>query len=322
MKDRARGCFTGQLVGDALGSQVEFMGSDKIRELFPDGVRTLSSSLTWHTLPGQVTDDSEMALALARTLASGSGYDAAAVRRAYAEWLRSGPFDCGNTIHAALTGHPSPQSQANGALMRASPLGIWGARRDREELWEAAGQDAMLTHVHPVCRQANRIFVTLIARAVAGDEQGPELYSALSRDPQAFCGEPVLPEIAERIALAGKEKPVLDRENKGWVLLAFQNALYHLAHAGGFEQAVVDTVMGGGDTDTNAAICGALMGAVLGFSAIPEAWADTVFGCRPDSRSEYPRPRCFWAADALELADRLLDGPQEKGRGKGSGTPG
>ncbi len=101
MDNRARGCLVGQLVGDALGSQVEFMGSAQIKARFPGGVREIARSLTWDTLPGQLTDDSEMALALARTLARTKRYDRQAVHQAYLEWLRSGPFDCGR-IPSAL----------------------------------------------------------------------------------------------------------------------------------------------------------------------------------------------------------------------------
>ena len=97
-------------------------------------------------------------------------------------------------------------------------------------------------------------------------------------------------------------------EKMGWVLLAFHNALYQLAHASTFEQAVVDTVMGGGDTDTNGAICGALMGAVLGLSAIPEGWRIKVLNCKPDKQhnAAYLRPPFYWATDAVALADGLL----------------
>ncbi len=68
MQDKARGCLIGQFVGDALGSQVEFFSAQRIRYHYPHGLREISASLTWDTLPGQITDDSEMALALARTL--------------------------------------------------------------------------------------------------------------------------------------------------------------------------------------------------------------------------------------------------------------
>lgn len=73
----------------------------------------------------------------------------------------------------------------------------------------------------------------------------------------------------------------------------------------------MDTVMRGGDTDTNAAICGALLGAVHGRNALPKQWIDTLLGCRPEAGRpgvRHPRPEILWPADALQLAARLVDG--------------
>ena len=128
--NRAQGCLLGQLAGDALGSLVEFETPQAIHRMYPCGVRDLADGGTWDTLAGQPTDDSELALMLARTLVEHGRYDRDAARRAYVWWLESGPFDCGNTIAAGLTGPPNTESQANGALMRISPLGIFGTHHD------------------------------------------------------------------------------------------------------------------------------------------------------------------------------------------------
>jgi hypothetical protein len=76
-----------------------------------------------------------------------------------------------------------------------------------------------------------------------------------------------------------------------------------------FEAALVDTIRRGGDTDTNAAIVGALLGAVQGREAIPAQWRNRVMTCRalaglPGVRR--PRPKAFQPVDALVLAERLL----------------
>ena len=92
--------------------------------------------------------------------------------------------------------------------------------------------------------------------------------------------------------------------------VAFRNALYQLLRAHSVEKAIVDTVMRGGDTDTNAAICGALLGAVYGIESLPERWVKTVLNCRPDRsnvRVRQPRPRDYWPVDALQLATSLVE---------------
>ena len=68
---RAQGCLLGQLIGDSLGSLVEFQRPERIRRSYPGGVRDMADGGTWNTIAGQPTDDSEMALLLARSLASG-----------------------------------------------------------------------------------------------------------------------------------------------------------------------------------------------------------------------------------------------------------
>ncbi len=83
---------------------------------------------------------------------------------------------------------------------------------------------------------------------------------------------------------------------QGWVIIALQNALWQLLHAANLEEGVVDTVMRGGDTDTNAAIAGALLGAVYGRDAIPEQWISKLLNCRPQAGQphvRHPRPECF-----------------------------
>ena len=81
--ERAQGCLLGQLAGDALGSLVEFETPEQIRREFPNGVRELADGGTWSTIAGQPTDDSEMALLLARMLADQGRYDPEEARKAY-----------------------------------------------------------------------------------------------------------------------------------------------------------------------------------------------------------------------------------------------
>src|SRR5437763_16553528 len=94
----------------------------------------------------------------------------------------------------------------------------------------------------------------------------------------------------------------------GWVLIALQNAFYQLLHAPSLEEGVVATVMAGGDTDTTAAIAGALLGAVHGREEVPARWARVVRCCRmaPGTPTRHPRAPEFWPADVPELAECLL----------------
>ena len=306
-RHRAQGCFLGQLAGDALGSMVEFQSPESIRRQYPHGLRQMADSAVWHTIAGQPTDDSEMALMLARTLVDYRTYHVDAVLNAYQWWLNSAPFDCGTTVAAGLRGHPNINSQANGALMRISPLGIFGSRYSLAQVGEWAKQDAALTHPHVICQQANALFAMAIAHAIHSQCDATQLYRQIKQWAKDMDVESTLTRAIEE---ADEHPPADYVHHQGWVLIAFQNALFQLRHALNLEEGVVDTIMRGGDTDTNAAICGALLGAVYGLSAIPEQWVQCVLNCRPNAGAagvHRPRPECLWPTDALELAEGLLN---------------
>ena len=306
MLERAQGCLLGQLAGDALGSLVEFQTPDEIWRQYPDGVRDLADGGTWNTIAGQPTDDSEMALMLARSLAQERRYNREAVREAYVRWLDSGPFDYGNTVFSGLRGRPNTESQANGALMRISPLGIFGAKHAEEEVADWARQDAAITHPHPVCQKANALMALAIAHALREGDSAGALYERVL----AWANDMAVDESLLDVIVGAADAPPADYTVlQGWVLIAFRNAFWQLLHAADAEAGIIDTVMRGGDTDTNAAIAGALLGAVHGRRAIPERWVKCVLTCRPEAGLPHvrrPRPKRFWPIDTLELAGRLI----------------
>ena len=96
-----------------MGSLLEFQSPEEIFSKYPHGVRELANGGTWGTLAGQPTDDSEMALMLARMLVKHRRYDSEEARKAYVFWLNSAPFDCGATVSSGLSGRPNTDSQAN-----------------------------------------------------------------------------------------------------------------------------------------------------------------------------------------------------------------
>jgi len=302
--ERAQGCLLGQLAGDALGAQVEFMGAAEIARRHPGGLRELCDGGTWNTLAGQPTDDSEMALALARCLVEVGAFDAGAVRQAYVRWLESGPFDVGGTVNCGLRGRPNSESQANGSLMRLAPLGIFGALARAEDLARWAAADAAITHPHPLCVQAAVLMTRAQATAIRQGADPAALHRQMlewSREAGAHQWTAVLEEA--RLA-----PPADYTSQAGWVRVALHNAVWQLLHAPSLEEALVDTVGRGGDTDTNAAIAGALLGAVHGAAALPARWRLVLMSCRPlaETGAYRPRPAPYWPVDALVLAERLL----------------
>lgn len=307
--DRAQGCLLGQLAGDALGSLVEFQTPEQILREYPNGVRELADGGTWDTIAGQPTDDSEMALTLARMLVAQGRYDREAARKAYVSWLDSRPFDCGRTIYGSLRrlgGEHLQSSQANGAMMRISPLGVFGANYELSRVAEWARQDCAITHAHQICQQANALFTMAIAHAVRSGCDAPSLHSLILDWAIAMAADESLLNVIRDAAHA---PPADYLTYMGLAQIAFGNALWQLLNAESLEAGVIDTVGRGGDTDTTAAIAGALLGAVWGRSAIPAQWESCVLNCRPQAGLpgvRQPRPERFWPVDALELAEGLL----------------
>ncbi len=301
---RAHGCLLGQVAGDSLGSLVEFQAAAEIAARYADGPRELADGGTWNTLAGQPTDDSEMALALARAIVGAGAYDPQQALAGYREWFDSGPFDIGHTTRGALTGRSNSGSQANGSLMRVSPLGIFAHGRAPVEVAGLARLDAGLTHPHPACGDATAAFAVAVAHAVAhGDGARAAWLAALEWARTASAHGPVL----QALERAESAAPDCDGANQGWVLIALQNAFFELLHAASLEEGVVRTVRRGGDTDTNAAIAGALLGAVHGRDAVPDQWRRAVLSCRShSSRTSRARPWVYWPTDVLELAELLL----------------
>ncbi len=320
---RAQGALLGQLCGDALGSLVEFESEEEIAEDYPDGVRELVDGGTWNLLAGQPTDDSELALALARSLIRSGRFVASDAARAYVAWYESRPFDIGHTTRAALgpaadalragqdpaaaaRAAARRESTANGSLMRVSPLGIWGHRLPPAELAALAREDARLTHPHPICVDAGVVFTAAVARAVTQGGTPVELADwalAFAREQRLHA------EVIEALVSSAKHRPDYATQ-QGHVMVALQNAFFQLRHAEP-EAALVDTVRRGGDTDTNAAIAGALLGAVHGIHGLPLRWRNAVLSCFPVAGMpgcQRPRPPSCWAVDALVVAERLLSG--------------
>jgi ADP-ribosylglycohydrolase len=295
---RAQGVMLGQVIGDSLGSRVEQKPAAEIQQLFPAGVRELGDGGPYHTMAGQPTDDSEMALTLARSIVCEKKYDAEKVLEGYRAWLTSRPVDIGITTERGLLGLVTTESESNGSLMRCSPIGVWAAG-DPALAARTARDDSVLTHANPVCLEACAAYCAAIAAGVAGGsrEDMVEAAAAHAKGPAH-----------EAVKRGAKGVAPADFfTHPGWVLIALQNAFWCL-HTLEFEEALVATVGRGGDTDTNAAIAGALLEALHGRDAIPARWVYAVLACRPlaEAGALRPRPVEYWPDDALELAEALL----------------
>jgi ADP-ribosyl-[dinitrogen reductase] hydrolase len=315
-RERARGALLGLAVGDALGTTLEFL------ELKAPPFPTLAKGP--HTdivgggpfllVPGQVTDDTQMACCLAASLAARGRLDVDDVAARYVAWQEHA-FDIGGQTAVALNAiregaRPSRAGRelwlegarppaGNGSLVRTAPIGVLLAA-DPDARRGAALADSAITHYDPRCRLACAAFDAALAEAILGARTPSALHEAARRELwsatavlRAEGGEgagalsSAVREVEEDLALAGQDDPRLYgrkvhlHRNQGFVRVAFRLAFWELLHAPSFEEAVVDAVNRGGDADTNGAIVGALSGAFHGEAAIPEPWRKRVLEAVP-----------------------------------------
>ncbi|MBI2754388.1 MAG: ADP-ribosylglycohydrolase family protein, partial [Betaproteobacteria bacterium] len=168
-----------------------------------------------------------------------------------------------------------------------------------------AREDSALTHPNPVCIDACAAYAAAIAAGIAGASPDAMREAALAQASKTHAAS------AARAAIergAAGELPADFESGAGAVLTALQNAFYQLFHAPGVEEGIIATVHLGADTDTNAAIAGALLGAAHGKGAFPSRWVLPLLACRPLAGAGAPRPRAYayWPDDALDLAEALV----------------
>ncbi len=285
------GALLGVFVGDAAGAPLEFCPPDAITDALLDDAMHQRGGGHLRTGPGQVTDDSELALALAWSLtADDRVVDVLAIRRAYHAWFKSAPFDIGRTCRDAFESPTysvralNGDSEANGALMRVVPLALRLADHPLPDVERIVTAECSLSHPNPVCVDCNVLYCLAIGYLTRhpGDHSGAlqcvEDYIALP------APRPVDPKVVQWFE-ASAARPWDDAHrlgpHTGHVKHAFTLAFHFLREATPFEDAIRETLRCGGDTDTNAAIVGGMLGALHGAAGIPSYMKDPVlaFDC-------------------------------------------
>lgn len=279
--DRSLGALLGLGVGDALGAPFEGLPAAEARELAGGPITEMTAARGRRA--GQATDDTEMAIALSRVLISRGGFDPQLATAEYLAWYDAGPEGVGRTVagvlerikagadpyQAAREQHEASdgQSAGNGALMRTTPIAIAFAGNDNG-LREATLDDAALTHYDPIAGKAALLHNQVVSWCLT---RGPDAPAEELRDPTW------LDERLEDVAIAAFGRLRESAEHRAasegaFVLAALQVGLTAFFSAESFEEGLVWAVNLGGDSDTNAAVAGALLGARFGASTIPERW--------------------------------------------------
>lgn len=282
--DRARGVLLGLACGDALGRPVEFDSASEITAEYGQ-LDEMVGYGTWNQPAGTITDDTDQALCIARSLATRQGFDPVDIADRFVAWYESGPFDIGGMTLRSLNrldngaawneagqqvweASSEGQNAGNGSVMRCPPLAIPYAA-DWEQLIEVSRQSSLITHADPRCTDGCAILNLTLAGLL--DDADTPLQDALDYvDPAA----PDELTTALRIVAQGDSPSTL--ETSGYVVHSLQTALQDGLCSESAEEAIVTAVNRGGDTDTIGAIAGAVAGARFGASQLPDQWLSAI----------------------------------------------
>jgi ADP-ribosyl-[dinitrogen reductase] hydrolase len=322
VRERAIGCLVGAAVGDALGAPFEFLPAGTYRRRFPQphlggtGEMVGGGSFGWE--PGEFTDDTQMALVLARSLLT-QGYDIDDVWHGWRVWA-AGSSDVGNATRVALSQpdwrevrHRDIESTAgNGSLMRAFPLALATLTTDDELARTVVLHQALTTHHHPAAAWGAWLAVAGMRAAILTGAVASAPLAAI--DAQLEVMDALAPEEVERFRamLAPGWTPADATVGNGSVWGCLAQAVWALRTTATFADAVTAVIDLGSDADTVACVTGALAGAALGVQSIPSRWSTYVHGRLDTDAGEVRLALADIQLLALELLGVAAPGFQER----------
>lgn len=308
--DRIRGMIIGLALGDSLGLPMEFKrGQTYTGKLFAFDYKTRFGN-TVHVPAGEVSDDTEMTLALARSLIENKGYNQNAVIQAYLQWANSGIRYMGRNTRQlfkgiktiktyssrfikATSGPESTWTQSNGSLMRSSPLALL------DDI-NYAIVDSKLTNPSSINVEVNVLYINMMKLALAGRNRN-EILDYLNKNAKSQ-------EIINVINYAKEAKmfPGIGGKTKGWVLSPFYCVILVLLYFDKFDQAMNYIIsIPDSDTDTNAAIAGAFLGCILGFDALTKETITNININTIITIGDSNRPGMYKLNDFYALTEKL-----------------
>lgn len=273
----------GLIVGDALGVPVEFISRS---ELENNPVTGMLGYGTYNQPAGTWSDDSAMALATMHSIVKKQEVNYEDMMDKFSQWLHNAKymqgnstFDCGITISHAIYNYDSgipalecglggDRDNGNGSLMRILPL-AYISNIDYETIENVSA----LTHAHERSKIACVLYIEMAKSMIENDDLTMEehISTACDKIKEHYNDSDELKHF-EKIF----NNDLDDLSGKGYVIYTFEVVVHCLLTTDNYADAVLKAVNIGGDTDTNAAICGGLAGIYYGYDSIPIDWINQI----------------------------------------------
>jgi poly(ADP-ribose) glycohydrolase ARH3 len=281
LESKFLGCLVGTAIGDAVGARREGRGMST-----SDDIVLLAEKLRQLVY----TDDTHMTIGVAESLIESEGFDGehmaqTFIRNYEAEpWRGYGPgppivfgmIESGEAWYSAANGLYLGGSFGNGSAMRVAPVGLLYSR-NLEQLREIAYQSSSITHSHELGKEGAALQACAVALALntpSHEDIDREAFLTMLQDfirDQSYKEK--IARVRELLGEQDKEKVVAVLGNGIEAPRSVPAAIYcFLRWPQSYRDAVIYAVSLGGDTDTIAAMAGAISGAYLGIEAIPSEW--------------------------------------------------
>lgn len=314
--NRYEGALLGVAIGDALGAPLEFMEKETIRARFGI-VREMMSGGWLNVVPGEVTDDTQMTMAVAEGIKANPKNPFYEIGQRFVKWYDTNPKDIGSTCRAVIE------------RTKKQPMGLLHWQRTARKIYEetngnTAGNGALMRTIYPAiyynkcagkysegigkmthCHSDSDIAVFNYATVISEILEAPEgIDVGWAKERVEFRMRAV------RDRLAGR-KPI----PSGYVIDSAVCAMNAIRDTSSFEDAVIYAVNLGGDADTIGAITGGLAGAIYGSKDIPLRWIDALANPRNNALFGKPESKsnllAMWCLNMARTAYNHRNEPQE-----------
>jgi ADP-ribosylglycohydrolase len=316
-RSRVRGCLLGGAIGDALGAGVEFASLEAIRQEYGArgvadfvpaygrrGAITDDTQMTLFTMDGLIRahvrrdtgawhPPTDVHAAYRRWAATQRDWGPDERKKedgwlAREEWLyaRRAPGNAcltglGDDIMGTVDKPKNPNSKGCGTVMRSAPFGLlvgW----EPQLVFQLATECATQTHGHPTGYLAAGAFATIVHTLARGDSLDNGVQKALAQLSARPGHEETTDALKRALGAVRQGMPTPERVQalgEGWTAEeALAIGVYCALVAEDVRHGLLLAVNHSGDSDSTGSVCGNLLGALHGETALPPGWVAEVEG--------------------------------------------